>query len=343
MRVWCVGAGAIGGTVAARLARAGIAPLVIDADREHVGRLRAPGLRVDGLERERGTSLDDGSVTPLAACMPDEATGTCDLLLLAVRSQATGAALAPIARHLGPASDVVSLQNGLNEERIAALVGTERTIGCVVGFGATWIGPGHVELTSPGELVIGRLGGGQDERLARAQELLARAFPTRTSGNILGALWGKMLVNSVTVLGALGGLFLGELIAWNARVLAHVVAEGVDIATSDGVALEDVLGLVPPAMIAARGDRWLETVERALMLVGEHFGRVKSVTWRDLELGRPTEIDAVTGELVRRASRHGVPAPLNTAAYRMLLEIETGARGIGRENLEALAGLLPGT
>jgi 2-dehydropantoate 2-reductase len=334
MRVWCVGAGAIGGTVAARLVRAGLYPVVIDADPEHVERLRAPGLRVDG--------LDGGAVTPLAASTPEEAaalSGPCDLLLLAVRSQATETALAPLVPRLAAAGDVVSLQNGLNEERIAALVGARRTIGCVVGFGATWIGPGRVELTSPGELVLGRLDGTSDARLERTAEVLARAFPARTTDNILGALWGKMLVNSVTVLGALGGLLLGELIAWDPRVLARVVAEGVDVASAEGVRLDDVFGLVPAALVAARSERWLEALERALRAVGEHFGRIRSVTWRDFELGRPTEIAAVTGEIVRRGAARAVPTPLNAAAYAMLREIEAGRRRIGRSNLEALAAL----
>ena len=332
MRVWCVGAGAIGGTVAARLARGGIEPLVFDTDAEHVRRLGAPGLRVGGLDR--------GVVTRLTAASPEGAARAGeppDILLLAVRSQATERALGPFVPRLGPTTDVVSLQNGLNEERIASLVGAERTIGCVVGFGATWIGPGHVELTSPGELVIGRLDGGMDARLERAAGLLGAAFPTRTTANVLGALWGKMLVNSVTVLGALGGLLLGELVAWNPRVLAHVVAEGVDVATADGVRLGDVFGLVPATLVATRGDRWRETLERALGAVGRHFAEVKSVTWRDFELGRPTEIAAVTGEIVRRGAERGVPTPLNAAAYAMLREIEAGGRAIGPANLEALA------
>ncbi|HYR97271.1 MAG TPA: ketopantoate reductase family protein [Candidatus Binatus sp.] len=334
MRVWCVGAGAIGGTVAARLARAGQDPIVIDRDPEHVRQLRAPGLRVDG--------LDGGVVTPLGAYTPGEAAalpGRCDLLLLAVRSGATEPALVPLVPRLGPETDVVSLQNGLNEERIAALIGAPRTIGCVVGFGATWIGPGRVEVTSSGELVIGRLDGTTDERLERAAGLLAHAFPTRTTDNIVGALWGKMLVNAVTVLGALGGLLLGDLVAWNPRVLAYVVAEGVDVATAEAVRLDDVFSLVPAALVATRGEGWLETLERALGAVGRHFGRVKSVTWRDFELGRPTEIAAVTGEIVRRGAVRRVATPLNAAAYAMLREIEAGGRRIARSNLEALAAL----
>jgi len=337
MRVCCVGAGAIGGTIAARLMRAGVAVQVIDANPEHVRRLRAPGLQL--------RSVDGNDVIPLAAHTPEAAGGivpACDLLLLAVRSQSTRGALAPLTEQLGARCDVVSLQNGLNEETIAALVGEERTIGCVVGFGATWNAPGDVEVTSTGELVIGRLDGTVDERLRAAGELLAKAFPTRSTENIRGALWGKMLVNSVTVLGALGGLLFGELIEWNPRVLAQVVAEGVDVAAAERVELEPVFGLVPASLIAAREVGWREIMTRALIAVGPHFARIKSVTWRDFELGRASEIDSVTGEIVRRGRLRGVATPLNAAAFGMLKEIEAKARPIARRNLDMLAALAGG-
>jgi 2-dehydropantoate 2-reductase len=331
VRVWCVGAGAIGGTVAARLAAAGVAPLVVDADATHVRRLRAPGLRVDGPDRV---------VCPLDAYTPEEIRTRheppCDVLLLAVRSQATEAALRPFVDALAPAGQVVSLQNGLNEERIAALVGAARTVGCVVGFGATWLGPGHVEVTSPGDLAIGRLDGACDPSLEAVRDLLARGVPARITTNVVGALWGKMLVNSVTVLGALGGCLFGELLAEYPQLCARVLAEGVDVASAEGVGLEDVFGLVPAAMIVAREPGWVEHLERAFVAVARVFGQVKSVTWRDLELGRPTEIDAVTGEIVRRAVRAGVAAPVNGAAYAWLRDVEAGRRPIARANLDAL-------
>jgi len=145
-----------------------------------------------------------------------------------------------------------------------------------------------------------------------------------------------MLVNSVTVLGALGGMLFGELTAWDPELLADVVAEGVDVATAAGVRLDHVFGLVPADVVATRAPGWRATLARALGLVGEHFARVKSVTWRDLELGRRTEIAAVTGEIVRRGVAHGVATPLNRTAYGMLREIEAGGRRIERSNLDAL-------
>ena len=332
MNVLCVGVGAVGGTVAARLAKSGTSLLVCDAEPAHVALLRAPGLSVGGLE--------DGSPVTLDAILPTELTrdkvASVDVVLLAVRSSSTEVALEPLIPALREDADVVSLQNGLNEDRIAAVVGTSRTIGCVVGFGATWLGPGYVELNAGGDLVIGRLDGSSDERLERVRDLLGAVFPTKTSDNILGALWAKMLVNSMTVLGALGGMLTGDVLVTpeRRRIVADVVAEGARVATAEGVALPNIFGLVPPALVGA--EQWHEVMQRVLVRVGEAYGAIKSVTWRDFELGRPTEIDAVTGEIVRRGERTGVPTPLNAAVYAMLREIEAGDRSPDPANLDAL-------
>lgn len=331
MRVWCVGAGAVGGAVAARLARAGVEPLVIDADRDHIMRLRHPGLSVDG------------AVTPLVAFTPDDlgpdAADSPDVVLLSVRTQHTESALRPFVDRLRPDNDVVSLQNGLNEDRIAALVGPARTIGCVVGFGATWLGPGHVEVTAEGELILGRLDGSVDERLERVAALLDKAFPVRVTTNVLGALWGKMLVNSVTVLGAVGGMLTGEVLSDEAgrEVARRAVVEGVDVATAEGVRLPKVLGIVDPALIASRGEGWAEALDAALDAMRERFGAVKSVTWRDLELGCEVEVDAVTGEIVRRGEARGVSVATSRAVYESLRRLAAGDDRSGGDLIRRVA------
>ncbi|MCZ7534996.1 MAG: 2-dehydropantoate 2-reductase [Acidimicrobiia bacterium] len=171
--VWCVGAGAIGGNVASRLVLAGLEPLVVDADPRHVALLREPGLAVESPGGDRMTPMD--AVSPEAALSRE---GRCDLLLLAVRSQVTESALAPLLSRLAPNGDVVSLQNGLSCERVATIAGEQRTIGCAVGFAATYLAPGRVRLDAEGPLTIGRLwdsgatgatgGTGEDSGLARS-------------------------------------------------------------------------------------------------------------------------------------------------------------------------------
>ncbi|MGH2758535.1 MAG: ketopantoate reductase family protein [Actinomycetota bacterium] len=328
-----MGAGAVGGTIAARLAISGIDVLAVDPDAEHVKLLREPGLEVGG--------LDGGRVTKLNVFTPDELrpAETPDVVLLAVRSRATAKALDTVVPHLGETSDVVSLQNGLNEDVIASVLGPERTVGCVVGIGATWIEPGRVSLDANGDLTIGRLDGSRDARLEGVRELLAHAFRTTVTTNIRGALWGKMLVNSMTVLGALGGMLTGELLVTRERrrLVAEIVAEGVDVATAEGVDLPDVFGLVPANFVHRRARGWLATMDRVLIRVGEAYGAIKSVTWRDIELGRPTEIDAVTGEIVRRGQVNGTATPLSSSVYQMLKEIESGQRDPGSANFDVLA------
>ncbi len=330
MNVISVGAGAIGGTVAARLALAGRPPLVLDADAAHVARIRNPGLRLTGVRGEATAPLD--AFTPEA--LPP---GTPDVVLLAVRSQATEPGLAPLLPRLGPETQVVSLQNGVNEERIAALVGTSRTVGCVVGFGAT-ITDGVIEQTSEGGLALGRLDGTTDERLAAVAELLAAAVPTRVSDNILGELWAKMLMNSVTVLGSLGGVLTGELLSpdENKPFVLAVLREGITVAAASGVRLAKLEGLLDLALFDRRDPEGEAAACRLLDGLARGLARVKSVTWQDFELGRPTEVDYVTGEIVRKGEAAGVPVPVDGAAYRMLKEIERGERRIGPENLEAL-------
>jgi 2-dehydropantoate 2-reductase len=119
--------------------------------------------------------------------------------------------------------------------------------------------------------------------------------------------------------------------------VADVVAEGVHVAMAEGVHLPNVFGMVPPA--AVDGDQWHTIMDRVLIRVGEAFGAIKSVTWRDFELGRKTEIDAVTGEIVRRGARKGVPTPLSCAVYDVLREIEAGDRSPDASNLDSLVAI----
>ncbi len=326
MRVLSVGAGAVGGTIAARLRRAGHDITVFDSNADHVALLREPGLVVEGLDDGVPVTLD--AATSLGDAPPD-------LVLLAVRSAATTDALDAVSGVIGEDTDVVSLQNGLNEDRIAAVVGAHRTIGCVVGFGATWIEPGRIHLDASGELVLGRLDGALDERLERARDVLGDAFPTRVTDNVLGALWSKMLVNSMTVLGALGGMLTRDLLSTPQRrsMIAGVIAEGIRVARSSGVRLERVLGTVDADAVDASS--YAASMDAVLVRFGERYGAIRSVTWRDFEIGRPTEIDAVTGEIVRRGETTGVPTPINANVYAMLKEIESGMRSPDPANLEA--------
>jgi 2-dehydropantoate 2-reductase len=139
-----VGAGAIGGTIGARLARDGHEVLLCDADLDHVAAINADGLAIEGPVEE--------FTAQLPAVSPDGLPDTLQAVLLAVKAQHTGDALAAIGPRLAPDGFVVSLQNGVNEPVIAAAIGEERTVGAFVNFGADYLSPGRIFVGGKGAL-----------------------------------------------------------------------------------------------------------------------------------------------------------------------------------------------
>src|SRR4051812_36939434 len=146
-----VGAGAIGGTIGARLARDGHAVLLCDADAEHVAAINRQGLTMEG-------PIEQFTVR-VPAVSPDQLPNELDAVFLAVKTQHTQDALDAIAPRLAPDGFVVSLQNGVIEPAIAARVGEERTVGAFANFGADYIEPGRIFVGGTGSLYVGELDG----------------------------------------------------------------------------------------------------------------------------------------------------------------------------------------
>ena len=143
--IW--GGGAIGGTLAAYWARAGIPVLLVDIVREHVEACRTSGLAIEG-PVENFTRV-------VPAATPDEVDGVYKRIVLAVKAQHTEGALDNLLPHLAPDGYVLSAQNGLNEIAIARRAGEARTVGCFVNFGADWLGPGRILFGNRAAVVVG--------------------------------------------------------------------------------------------------------------------------------------------------------------------------------------------
>lgn len=350
--IWVVGCGAVGGVVGARLTRAALQaadgsghdarPWLICRNAAHVAAMAAAGgLRVEGV---RGAATEPVR----AVARVDDAPGTPAAVLLAVKARDTAEACRALLPRLSPDSIVVSLQNGLCEERIAALVGRERTVGGVVGWGATLVGPGRVVQTSRGHFTLGELDGRITPRLRALAALLEAVEPVRLSTNILGALWTKLVINAATsTLGAVTGLTLGEMLADRRlrRLARRLVAESVRVAEAAGVRLEPFGGRVDLRWIAWRDGAspaaWLHNLRGGLVLLAaaRRYRGLRSVMLQDLERGRPTEVDDFNGVLVERGAALGVPTPLNATLVALVHEIERGERASRLDNLEVLERL----
>ena len=170
-----VGAGAIGGTVGARLARDGHEVLLCDSDAEHVAAINRDGLCIEG-------PVEQFRVRP-AAVTPDRLPQHLGAVLLAVKAHHTAEAMQEIEPRLAADGFVVSLQNGLNEGLIAQAVGADRVVGAFVNFGADVVAPGRILLGNRATFRIGELDGHQS---ARVDALAADIEDAEATANVLG-------------------------------------------------------------------------------------------------------------------------------------------------------------
>jgi 2-dehydropantoate 2-reductase len=337
MAVTVYGAGAIGGVTGAALARAGRDVLLVDQAADHVAAMNARGLTI---ETRAGAWQ-----TPVRAVTPDALRGPVDLVLFAVKAHSTDAALDVVARHLAPNGVVVSLQNGLNEERIAARVGPARTVGCLVNWAADWLAPGVIQHGGDGAFVVGELDGTPSARARELADLLGAVTTTRTSDNVWGLKWSKHVYGALLVATAVVDAHVYEVVERGpevARMLVDLVAEGMTVAKASGIRLESFDEYDPAAFWAgAAGDE--AQTSRVMATIAAHYrGHTKTKTgiWRDLAVRRrKTEVEAHLGATIAKAEAAGITVPLIRRLLALIGELEIGRRAMAWANLDELVAL----
>ncbi|MFD4987679.1 2-dehydropantoate 2-reductase [Streptomyces sp. NPDC058374] len=332
-----VGAGAIGGTLAFSLARAGHRVRLVDTDAAHVAAIRARGLTV-----ARGEHRES---VPVEAVTPDAYDGPVHRVLLAVKAQATGAALDWIAPRLAPDGWVVSLQNGFNEELIAERVGPDRTVAAFVNIFADVVEPGVILDGGAGALVVGeRHGAAVSDRVGSLVADLRSWGPAVASDNVEGYLWAKAGFGAMLAATALADAPMAELIDRHPPTMDAVAAEVFDVAGALGVALEAFDAFEPAAFrrgadpaarraATARLTAWLRTQAKD-----------RSGIWRDLAVRRrPVEVTTHYAEVFAQAERHGLATPVLHAVIDGLRELERDPGLMAEARLDALDRLAADT
>lgn len=333
--VW--GAGAIGGITGGALTRAGHEVLLVDVHEEHVAALQRDGLTV---EDARGNWH-----VPVKAATPAAVRGSLDLVLLAVKAQATPTALDQLVPCLTDASAVVSIQNGLNEEVIAERIGAARTVGCLVNWAADWIAPGRVQFGGTGSFVVGELDGAVTPRVRDLATLLSVVMPSGVTDNIWGCLWAKVCLAALLFATALTDETVYDVVERpfpTQRMLVLLVAEAMAVAEASGVRLVAFDEYDPDLYRkGAAGD--CAAVGEAMATVAWFYRRhtkVKTGVWRDLAVRkRKTEVDSQLGVVTTKARCLGVPTPLLDRVIAMIHDLESGRRSMGWENLDELVAL----
>ena len=305
-RVLVVGTGALACLFGGRLARFGGAEVTLTGTwREAMDAIRAHGVRV---EDAAGVWAARFGTASLHAPPPD-----ADLVLVLVKSPRTAAVAGTVARALAPDGHAVTLQNGLGNREILERAGVLRLGTGVVTLGATLLAPGHVRAT-PGSITLG-IPRPVPDGMRLAAGLLARAgFEVALAEDIDGLLWRKLVVNcAINPLTALLGCPNGRLIADHEQrdTLIRAAREVATVARAKGIELG-----ADPAELA--------------LAVAQQTAANHSSMLQDLRRGVPTEIDAMSGAVVREARRLGVPVPVNASLWLRVLDRERAAQAASR-------------
>lgn len=295
MRVLVVGMGALGRIYCAALAgRVDVRGLA--RTRDQAARIMSEGFVV----RRSGT---DRLVR--VACYPHASDGwRAALGVLLTKSNDTSTAIAAAAPLLAPGAPVITLQNGLgNREAIAAVLGEARSGWGVSYVAGTAIDGDVAELVNPGETVFGTPSKGAAVLPELVRALNEGGLPARVSDQVDGLAWFKVVIaGAMNVTGALSGLEVGGFWAdggWR-RFVTALVDEGAAVAAAERVAVDAAAVMAGVAGIAERAPRTTPSM------------------LQDVRRRRPTEVEAMIGELIRRAERHGLLVPtLRDALDRM--------------------------
>jgi len=304
--VLIVGAGAIGGLYAAYLAKVADV-VVLDTNRPHVDAIRNHGLALTGCTE---------SVTQLAAFADAAEMGPreFDAVIVLVKSQATEAAFRSIGPRLEGRPVLVTFQNGMgNDELLERL--TDLDVAHGVSFeAARYDGPGRVHHLVHGEdSWLGPARGGLESVVWLGELMTKSGIRTKTVADPRGAIWGKFIFNSV--MNPIGAIVMGVNAARYdvpemRALIDDMAAECIRVAEAQGIRLEfDPMFLVKK--IRAR--------EAPLT---KHAGSMA----QDLEAGRETELEAMTGYVVKKAKELGVPVPVTESVYRLAKGVEYAAR-----------------
>lgn len=304
MDIAVIGCGAMGSIYAGLLADAGHRVIAIDTNAAHVAAIAQHGLRVSGASGDRTVRLDAHLAPP---------PGPVDLVIVAVKAAHVGSAAASALPLLGPATRVLTIQNGLGAaEQVAAAVGPDRLlVGVAQGFGASLPAPGHAHHNDMKAIRMGAYAGLDADAAAQVAGVWREAgFDAAAVADILAMQWQKLICNvAYSAPCALTGLTVGEMmddpeagpVSRAAAREAWTVANALGVA----IAVDDPVALVRD--FAAR------------------MPHAKPSVLLDIEAGRVSEVAVINGAVPREGAKVSVAAPVNAALTGLVQALERRA------------------
>lgn len=320
MRVAFLGAGSLGLISGALITRNGYDCTLIDVNRPHVDALNQNGAKIIGLYE---------AVIPVKATTPEEAEGIFDVIFLQVKQMDMADALAGVKKNIGPETVIVTLENGLPEDKVAAIVGREHVIGGSVYHGARYISPGVSELTTEFSAMhhyIGELDGSITPRLKAIAKILESVGAVSITDDIYGIKYTKLAMNAtISGMSASLGCTFGEALDNydGMRCMLYISQEAAKVMEAKKIKPIDMEGYCPEVKnfsFSTIDEMWeCEKGLRKMILLS--YNEIASML-QDIRLGKTRcEIDDLNGKVVQDAKEFGIPVPFNETVVYIVKKI----------------------
>jgi len=302
MRIAIVGSGAMGSLFGGLLSESGNEVYLLDIWKEHVETINRKGLWIEGLSGDRFIKIK-------AVTEPKEIDGISDLIIIFVKSYHTESAAKNISLLVGENTSILTLQNGLgNFEILSNIFGSEKVIAGTTSYGATMLGPGRVRHAGIGPTAIGELNGKITNRIEKIAQVLSQAeIKSKTSDNVLGLVWSKLLINvGINALGVLIRVKNGELVKgkYSLKLQRELVEEASEVAKRKGVKLIHQ-----------------DMVKEVALICEKTSANVNSML-QDVLKKRKTEIDFINGAIVREGKKLNISTPVNQVITNLIKAVE---------------------
>lgn len=337
-RIAVLSTGAIGSCVGADLTKAGYPVALLDQWPPHVEAMKANGLQI--------TLPDEELQIPVQAfhlCEVNSLRYQFDLLFLTAKSYDTCWMIHFIKPHLKPGGIVVSLQNSLNDEWIAPVIGYERDIASAMELSAEIYEPGQVKRNTDRShtwFAIGELHGRITPRLEEIAQILSAVGKTQVTSNIWGAKWTKLAVNCMSqALSGILGMLEWEMVQ-DPKILEFCIKLGkecLEVGSALGYKVEPIFGLKPEDFVGSSDD----VLKNHLTTLLSHVGKsARNSTLQDLMKGRQSEIDFMNGLVVKKGEEAKITTPCNAAVLRLGKQVENRTLKPDRSNFTSLERLI---
>jgi len=341
-----IGAGAVGGYVGGHLARAGEDISLVDPWAEHVIQMQNHGLALSGTQGDHLVRVNAMHISEVQSFVRKP----IDIAIVCTKSYDTEWSALMIRQYLAPDGYGVSMQNGINEERLASILGWGRTVGCIVStISVNAFKAGHImRYQQPGGdrhkvFRVGEVHGRVTPRATELAGILSAVDSADVTTNLWGERWTKLTANTITH-GLLGATGLDNRVVYLERGKMHRLgvklgAEAVAVGRAHGYQLGTVLGIQPDDWLSAgRGEatgmKRLDEGLRAWMATLIEPSR--SSVGRDVMRGRRSEIDFTNGLVADKAVEIGVPAPTHAAVTELVRRIDRGLLKPDPANVDAI-------